>query len=94
MTSHPPGLIKREIVHQDASTVTIRETWDLKVPGCPWVAFDRATFEIADNVTGCVHEYYVPTHVAKAKGLVEESDDGLIRAYDPAEPYIDPRRRE
>ncbi len=35
---NPPGLIKRELIEDHGDSVTIRETWDLTVPGCPLVA--------------------------------------------------------
>lgn len=52
----PPGLIKREIVHQDEHTVTIHETWDLTVPGCPMIAIKPASFELDKSMTGAVIE--------------------------------------
>jgi hypothetical protein len=58
---NPPGLIRREIVHQDASTVTIRETWDTTVPGCPFIAIDRATFEIDRSLKSAVHQFPMRT---------------------------------
>lgn len=32
-----PGLIKRELISEHGDYVTIRETWDVNVPGCPIV---------------------------------------------------------
>lgn len=37
-----PGLVKTEIVDDGGEFITIVETWDLTVPGCPLVAFDRS----------------------------------------------------
>lgn len=31
------GLVKREIFSQGTETVTMREIWDVRVPGCPFI---------------------------------------------------------
>lgn len=38
--SDAPGLISRKIVTQDDETVTFREIWDPRAPGCPFVVID------------------------------------------------------
>lgn len=40
-----PGLVMRELINDDGETVTIKETWDLTVPGCPIVIFKPGTRE-------------------------------------------------
>jgi hypothetical protein len=54
------GLIKREVVAADLETVTVRETWDLKVPGCPMIAVRLSPFGIDDDATTLVHEFTMP----------------------------------
>lgn len=58
---NPPGLIRREIVHQDEATVTIRETWDTRVPGCPMIAINQATFEIDKTPREVMHQFPMRT---------------------------------
>ena len=50
------GLIRREVIAGPDSRglYTIRETWDLTVPGCPMVCFDLATMRRNESATWAV----------------------------------------
>ncbi len=52
-----PGLISREIVEQDEITITIREVWDLRAPGCPYIAIRTSNFTIDTDVTEFGREF-------------------------------------
>lgn len=64
-----PGLVSRDVVAVDGNIATIREVWDLTVPGCPMVAFHRpvdwwkpgaAVMERDQAAVSCVHTYRKP----------------------------------
>ncbi len=55
MSSHEPGLIKREVVARGISGVEIYETWDTRVPGCPF-----ALMGWRDERTWLVEIHYNP----------------------------------
>ncbi len=55
-----PGLVKREIIERNESYVVIRETWDLRVPGCPMVAVRFDPLRGAGDAEVCVREIYEP----------------------------------
>ena len=35
-----PGLVSREVVSRDHEMVSLKEVWDVTVPGCPVIAMD------------------------------------------------------
>lgn len=55
-----PGLLKREIVHQDDIVIVYRETWDLKVAGCPVVVMRPGPMglELDPTATTLTREYF------------------------------------
>ena len=59
MTDKPPGLVSREVVNSDEKTVTIKEIWDPRVPGCPMVVFDQTVWpwKTRDDVESVTHTF-------------------------------------
>ena len=55
-----PGLIKREIVSQTDTHIEIVETWDLSVPGCPFVAVRLQPFGLDSDAVSATLRHHVP----------------------------------
>lgn len=64
MSEHyiPPGLVRREIIDTGGEMVTIQETWDPRVEGCPLMIFDQTVWPWVkrDDVAEVVHRYPIP----------------------------------
>lgn len=54
-----PGLISKEVIHEDEDHVVYREIWDLKIPGCPYVPVRYDPFRIDAAATSLTREYFV-----------------------------------
>ena len=66
MTHDTPGLVKREIVEADDELVTIVETWDLRVPGCPIIAVRLDPFGVDEAATDYVLWRRIPKALAQS----------------------------
>lgn len=57
-----PGLVSREIIAADDWSVTIRETWDPRVEGCPMVVFDQTVWpwKKRTDVESVTHTFTAP----------------------------------
>lgn len=58
----PPGLKSWDIIASDDETVTIREVWDPRVPGCPLLVYETGTWplKIQTDVESVTHVYKKP----------------------------------
>lgn len=45
------GLLKREIFSEGTETVTMREVWDIRTPGCPIIAVRLSPFGKDEKVS-------------------------------------------
>lgn len=61
MMEKPEALIKVEVLaHEHPHMVTIKETWDPRLPGCPFIIFDKTVFPwkvITDQADLITHKY-------------------------------------
>lgn len=62
-----PGLVSREVIASDETTVTIREVWDPRVKGCPVVIFDRTVWPwiARTDVESVTHTFRCPNEAAR-----------------------------
>lgn len=65
----PPGLVSRDIIAADGEMVTVREVWDPRVKGCPWLIFDKSEWpwKTRTDVESVTHTYQHRKAEEKAK---------------------------